>query len=71
VGNKADKNSERQVSREEGSALAYQLGCDFYETSAKTDQNVERPFIHLIQSLRRERNLVHGPIKKKPSHIIF
>ena len=69
VGNKADENSEREVSREEGSALAHQFGCHFYETSAKTVQNIERPFIHLIQSLRQERNLAYGPIKKKPSHI--
>jgi GTPase KRas protein len=71
VGNKADKDSERQVSREDGSALAHQFGCDFYETSAKTVQNVERPFVQLIQSLRQERSLACGPIKRKPSHIIF
>ena len=72
VGNKADKDSERQVSREDGLALAHRFGCDFYETSAKTVQNVERPFVHLIRSLRQERSLACGPIvKRKPSHIIF
>lgn len=71
VGNKADENSERQVSREEGSVLAHRFGCNFYETSAKTVQNVECPFIHLIRSLRQERSLAYSPIKKKPSRIIL
>jgi GTPase KRas protein len=71
VGNKANQDSERQVSREEGSALAHRFGFAFYETSAKIVQNIERPFIHLIQSLRQEYNLVYGPIKKKPSRNIL
>ncbi|KAJ3142626.1 Ras GTPase ras2 [Physocladia obscura] len=41
VGNKCDRNGEREVSREEGQALALRLQCDFIETSAKTRINVE------------------------------
>lgn len=41
VGNKCDLGRERQVSFEEGAALALELGCDFYETSARTGENVE------------------------------
>ncbi|CAO2824138.1 unnamed protein product [Amaranthus hypochondriacus] len=47
VGNKVDKDSERAVTREEGSALAQQLGSLFLECSAKTRENVEQCFQEL------------------------
>ncbi|CAL5389400.1 unnamed protein product [Camellia sinensis] len=47
VGNKVDKESERVVSREEGIELAKQLGCLFYECSAKTKKNVDQCFQEL------------------------
>ena len=40
LGNKADLESEREVSKEEGENLAGQLHCKYYETSAKTGQNI-------------------------------
>jgi small GTP-binding protein len=40
VGNKVDLEDEREVSKEEGENLANDLGCQYYETSAKTGQNV-------------------------------
>lgn len=52
VGNKCDKTYEREVSKEEGAALARQFGCEFLETSAKTAQNVERLFTNLVRALR-------------------
>ena len=42
VGNKCDMVREREVSREEGVALARRLHAEFLETSAKTCINVER-----------------------------
>lgn len=56
VGNKCDKTYEREVSKEEGAALARQFGCEFIETSAKTAQNVERLFMNLVRSLRRTKS---------------
>ncbi|KAL3623357.1 Ras-related protein RABC2a [Castilleja foliolosa] len=47
VGNKVDRESERVVSREEGMALAEELGCLFLESSAKTRENVEQCFEEL------------------------
>ncbi|CAG8818244.1 19815_t:CDS:1, partial [Gigaspora rosea] len=44
VGNKCDKITEREVSREEGMNTARRLKCDFLETSAKHDVNVYRAF---------------------------
>jgi len=55
VGNKCDKTYEREVSREEGAALARKFGCEFLETSAKTAQNVERLFTNLVRTLRMHK----------------
>ncbi|KAJ1309662.1 hypothetical protein OPQ81_006428 [Rhizoctonia solani] len=52
VGNKCDQTYERQVLKQEGENLAQQWGCEFMETSARTGQNVEKLFVHLIRSLR-------------------
>jgi len=59
VGNKADRNSEREVLREEGQAKARDLGCEFLETSARTAYNVERLFNTLIRTLRSNRDGGH------------
>ena len=40
LGNKADLEEEREVSTEEGEQLAQLLECKYYETSAKTGQNI-------------------------------
>ncbi|XVF76358.1 hypothetical protein PTKIN_Ptkin13bG0260200 [Pterospermum kingtungense] len=64
VGNKIDRDSERAVSREEGVALAKELGCIFSECSAKTRENVEQCFeqfalkIMEVHSLSKEGSAV-------------
>ncbi|KAK2462065.1 hypothetical protein APHAL10511_006528 [Amanita phalloides] len=68
VGNKCDKIQEREVSREEGAALARQFGCDFLETSAKTAQNVERVFTNLVRALRQTKSIEAGPSATPKSH---
>jgi GTPase KRas protein len=60
VGNKCDKTYEREVSKEEGAALARSFGCDFIETSAKTSVNVERLFMNLVRALRNTRSTEQG-----------
>ncbi|PCH33412.1 ras protein [Wolfiporia cocos MD-104 SS10] len=60
VGNKCDKQYEREVSREEGAALARNFGCDFLETSAKTAVNVERLFVDLVRLLRQTKQQEQG-----------
>ncbi|KAJ7169549.1 ras protein [Mycena filopes] len=57
VGNKCDKAYDRQVSKEEGAALALRFGVEFMETSGKTAQNVERVFTTLVRALRRAASL--------------
>jgi len=53
VGNKCDLENEREVSFEEGQALARQFGCKFIETSAKSRKNVEQAFYDIVREIRR------------------
>ena len=51
VGNKIDKKEERKVSSEEGKKLADSYGVPFYESSAKTGENVDVVFYNLIKDI--------------------
>jgi GTPase KRas protein len=55
VGNKSDRVTEREVSTQEGHALARELGCEFVEASAKNCINVEKAFYEVVRLLRRQR----------------
>ncbi|KAL0109534.1 hypothetical protein PUN28_014535 [Cardiocondyla obscurior] len=59
VGNKFDLQHHRKVTTEEGKALAEELGCPFYETSAALRQFIDDAFFSLIRQIRakeRSRN---------------
>lgn len=51
VGNKADKDNGRVVSREEAEVLARKLGLPYVEVSAKTGLNVSGAFELLARSI--------------------
>jgi GTPase KRas protein len=55
VGHNCDRLAEREVSKEEGQALARELGCEFLEASAKICINVEKTFYDPVRILRRQR----------------
>jgi GTPase KRas protein len=55
VGNKSDRVTEREVSTQEGMALARELGCEFVEASAKNCINVEKAFYDVVRLLRKHR----------------
>lgn len=65
VGNKCDKVTDREVTREEGYAMAKRLGCDFIETSAKTCVNVERSFYQVVKIIRAQREGLNTSPKNK------
>ncbi|EGW32755.1 uncharacterized protein SPAPADRAFT_54778 [Spathaspora passalidarum NRRL Y-27907] len=62
VGNKCDLEIERQVSYEEGLAMAKSFGCQFLETSAKQRINVEEAFYDLVRSIR-DQDKIQDAIK--------
>lgn len=66
VGNKCDRTTEREVSMQEGAALAKQLGCAFVEASALTCVNVEKAFFDLCRAIRRQRIESEGGIDSTP-----
>ena len=55
VGNKSDRGTDRDVSMQEGQALARSLGCEFVEASARNCVNVEKAFYDVVRALRRQR----------------
>ena len=61
VGNKSDRVSEREVSKQEGHALARELGCEFVEASAKNCINVEKAFYDVVRIKRRQRQQAPRP----------
>ncbi|KAG5978825.1 Ras GTPase ras2 [Claviceps digitariae] len=61
VGNKSDRVTEREVSTQEGHALARELGCEFVEASAKNCINVEKAFYDVVRILRRQRQHASRP----------
>lgn len=54
VGNKKDLIYERQVSADEGKALAQRWGCAFVETSARHNENISEVFTLLIEEIQKE-----------------
>ncbi|KAH8655529.1 ras-2 protein [Xylariales sp. PMI_506] len=68
VGNKSDREMERQVSKKEGHILARELGYEFVETSAKTRVNVEKAFYDIVRLLRQLRQAESVKIQR-PSRL--
>ena len=54
VGNKSDLEDKRQVSTEEGQELAEKYGLEFFETSAKTGNNVEELFFSSADEIAKK-----------------
>ncbi len=55
LGNKFDL--ERQVDKKEAEDLAKRLGCEYYETSAKTGENVESVFENIAKACIKNMGL--------------
>ncbi|RDL35092.1 Uncharacterized protein BP5553_07023 [Venustampulla echinocandica] len=58
VGSKLDKTAARQVSADEGQRLAEKHGCSFCEVSAKTRENVRKPFVDIVNAIVKDPKLL-------------
>ncbi|XP_008787455.1 ras-related protein RABE1c-like [Phoenix dactylifera] len=68
VGNKADMDeSKRAVSTSQGQMLADEYGIKFFETSAKTNFNVEQVFFSIAREIKQR--LVESDSKAEPQTI--
>jgi GTPase SAR1 family protein len=56
LGNKADLEDEREVSREEGEAAAKSMECAFRECSAKVRTNIDETVEELVQKILTYRD---------------
>jgi Ras-related protein Rab-18 len=71
VGNKLDRDTEREVTVEEGMALAKEHKCSFYECSAYTRENVQKCFKDLTLKILERPSLVEkGSIAVKNKILI-
>jgi len=62
VGNKCDLEDAREVPTERGQQLANDLGCPFYETSARLNKNVAISFESLVKEVNKFK-------KDDPNHV--
>ncbi|KAF8955351.1 P-loop containing nucleoside triphosphate hydrolase protein [Flammula alnicola] len=68
VGTKSDEDLSREVAYDEGAALSQELGCQaFFETSAKSGENVDAAVLAMVEALRKaesdRRMNFMGPFK--------
>ena len=61
AGNKADMEESRVIDRERGEQVAAKIGCKFYETSAKTRQNVDEVFHQIVREITASRETPNEP----------
>ena len=66
VGNKADLESRREVSKQEAENLARSWGISYIETSAKTRVNVDEAFTKLLtEIIKSKQSSEQQPTKNK------
>lgn len=67
LGNKLDLESERQVDTQEAKQIADDWNAIFFETSAKTRQNIDYALTALIKSIKEHKQ--HQPQEEQPPQI--
>ena len=69
IGNKSDLADKRQVSTEEGRELAEKYEMKFYETSAKTGENVNDIFYNAVNEIAKKIDQNYYDIENEPCGI--
>ena len=71
VGNKKDLESKREVPTTKGKTTAKEWGCEFLESSAKTDTNIREIFYSLIDQVWEKSGGPPKPKKKAKACILL
>lgn len=74
VGNKADLEDAREVSRDEATAKAREWSVPYLETSAKTKMNVDEAYMNLLRQISKKKASsaqVRNKEKKKKKCVIL
>ena len=66
IANKCDLGEMRQVSKAEGENLARELGCQFWENSAKDRVNIEEAFMGMARAYKESRLAKPIELVEKP-----
>ncbi|GJP39113.1 hypothetical protein CLOM_g23503 [Closterium sp. NIES-68] len=69
VGNKADMEDRRVVTKDQGQQLANEFKINFFETSAKADINVEEAFVCIARESKKRYEATHAANTEKPSNL--
>lgn len=64
VGNKSDLGQYRRITGDQGEQLAAKYGAPFYETSAKTGENIQKAFDTLISIAEIKETVKHEEQEK-------
>ena len=56
IGNKCDLLDKKVIETEQGMALAKEFGMAFFETSARTGQNVNETFFHIATLIKDKQS---------------
>jgi Ras-related protein Rab-1A len=57
LGNKTDMKEERKVTQEESQAFAENLKMTYYDTSAKSGENINEAFTKLAKTLKSQSDI--------------
>jgi Ras-related protein Rab-18 len=71
VGSKLDKASARAVTYEEGEGLANRHGSHFCEASAKTRENVRKPFVDVVDQIVKSPNLTEAALRQPRGNVLL
>jgi len=71
VGNKSDIVDSREVDKSAAENLASEINCNFYETSAKTNYNVEVAFLDLVKQVKLAKEELCSLNKDKKTRCVL